>query len=306
MRAFGENINYQSFIEDNFLIKNKDGIVVPFLFDIFQEGQIRSVQDYYMVDLYRHYGDELEGVRDIVLKGRKEGFSAMILGMFATDFLMSEHPIGCVSIADTKEETQRLLSRAKFFIESAAIKENSKLTDICDIVSKNQLRNKWNGAEFWIGTAGSKVALRTETVQDLHFSEAAYFADTDIITATETIEGALQMVPQGKGKVFIESTANGYGNYYQDLWDKASLGESTFRPVFYGADQFYSKEWLAIKEIDFTTREMFWQEYPNSPGQAFISSGSKFFDTEAILWLQKEVVRKPLIEGNLNIYGEIV
>lgn len=306
MKAFGQNIAYQSFIEDNFLIKNKDGVVVPFLFDIFQEGQIRSVQDYYMVDLYKHYGPELEGVRDIVLKGRKEGFSAMILGMFATDFLMSEHPIGIVSIADNKEETQRLLSRAKFYIESAAVKANRKLTDICDIASKNHLRNKWNGAEFWIGTAGSKVALRTETVQDLHFSEAAHFPDTDIITATEAIEGALQMAPQGKGKIFIESTANGYGNYYQELWDKASLGESTFRPVFYGADQFYSKEWLAIKETEFTTREMFWQEYPNTPGQAFISSGSKFFDTEAIMWLQNEVVRKPLIEGNLNMYGEIV
>ena len=306
MKAYGKNIKYQSFIEDNFLIKNKDGVVVPFRFDIFQEGQIRSVQDYYMVDLYNHYGKELEGVRDIVCKGRKEGFSAQILGMFATDFLLSEHPIGCVSIADTKEETQRLLTRAKFYIESAAIKENRKLMDICDIVSKNELHNKWNGAEFWIGTAGSKVALRTETVQNLHFSEAAHFPDTDIITATETIEGALQMVPQGKGKVFIESTANGYGNYYQELWDKATLGDSTFRPVFYGADQFYSKEWLVIKEKEFTTREMFWQEYPSTPQQAFISSGSKFFDTEAILHLQNEVVRKPLIEGSLSSYGEII
>ncbi len=306
MIAFGQNISYQSFIEDNFLIKNKDGVVVPFRFDIFQEGQIRSVQDYYMVDLYRNYGYELDGVRDIILKGRKEGFSAMVLGMFATDFLMAEHPIGCVSIADNKEETQRLLGRARFYIESAAIKENRKLTDICDIASKNQLRNKWNGAEFWIGTAGSKVALRTETVQDLHFSEAAHFPDTDILTATETIEGALQMVPQGKGKIFIESTANGYGNYYQDLWDKASLGESTFRPVFYGANQFYSEAWLKEKEKEFTTQEMFWQEYPDTPRQAFISSGSKFFDSDAILWLQDKVVRKPLIEGNLNIYGEIV
>lgn len=306
MKAFGQNISYQSFIEDNFLIKNKDGVVVPFLFDIFQSGQIRSVQDYYMVDLYRHYGKDLEGVRDIILKGRKEGFSAMVLGMFATDFLLSENPISSVSIADNKEETQRLLERAKFFIESAAIKENRTLADICDIASKNHLRNKWNGAEFWIGTAGSKVALRTETVQNLHFSEAAHFPDTDVITARETIEGALQMVPQGKGKVFIETTANGYGNHYQELWDKASLGESTFRPVFYGANQFYSEPWLKEKEKEFTSREMFWQEYPNTAEQAFISSGSKFFDTEAIIWLQKEISKKPLIEGNLNIYGEIV
>ena len=305
MIVFGEPIDYQYIIEKYFLIKNKDAVVVPFHFDIFQEGQIRSVQDYYMVDLIKQYGLELEGIRDIILKGRKEGFSAMVLGMFATDFLYAEHPIGCVSIADNTEETQRLLSRARFYIESAAIKMNRKLTDICDVASKNHLRNKNNGAEFWIGTAGSKVALRTETVQDLQFSEAAHFPDTDILTATETIEGALQMVPQGKGKIFIESTANGYGNYYQALWSKATLGESTFRGVFYGANQFYSEEWLAEKEKEFTTREMFWQEYPNTPDQAFISSGSKFFATEAILWLQNEVVRKPLIEGNLNSFGEI-
>ena len=306
MKSFGENISYQSFIEDKFLIKNKDGVVVPFHFDIFQEGQVRSVQDYYMIDLYRHYGPELEGVRDIVLKGRKEGFSAMVLGMFATDFLLAEHPIGCVSIADTKEETQRLLARAKFYVESAAVRENRKLGDICDIVSKSQLRNKWNGAEFWIGTAGSKVALRTETVQNLHFSEAAHFPDTDILTATETIEGALQMVPQGKGKIFIESTANGYGNHYQKLWAKATNKKSTFRAVFYGASQFYSQRWLAVKETEFTSLAMFKQEYPDTPEEAFMASGSRFFNNEGVDWLRKVVVKPPLISGNISMAGEII
>lgn len=299
MEISGQTINYQTIIEDNFLIKNKQGKVVPFIF--------WDIQDRYYVDMRNYYGLGLAGVRDIILKARKEGFSALILGIFAVDFIWSTDPISSVSISDTKDETQKLLKRAKFYIESFAAKNNRQLVDICDTSNKNELVNKLNGATFWIGTAGSKVALRTETVQNLHFSEGAHFPDTDIITAKETYEGAQQMVDQGIGKIFDESTARGYGNEYQTRWSKAydkKIGP--FRPIFFAASDFYSKEWLVQKRQEFTTDEMFMQEYPETPEEAFVSSGSKFFDTKGITHLTKKIVRKPLQEGSLNYRGEFL
>ena len=298
MKINEKTINYQSVIEDNFLIKNKQGKIVPFIF--------WNVQDRYYVELENHYGNSLEGVRDIILKARKEGFSALILAMFTVDFIFSPDPIASVSISDTKDETQKLLSRARFYVESFAKKNNRDLFDICDTSNKNAMINKISGASFWIGTAGSKVALRTETVQNLHFSEGAHFPDTDIITARETYEGAQQMVEQGTGKIFDESTARGYGNQYQKRWAQASEGVSIFRPVFFAASDFYTHDWLKKKRGEFTTEEMYMQEYPESPEEAFISSGSKFFDTAAIRHLREKVSRRPVQQGELSYGGKFV
>lgn len=292
-------INYQKFIEANFSIKNKGGRVVPYLFN--------KPQDLYFLGLVQYYGQELQGIRDIILKGRKMGFSSVILAMFAADFLLEDFPIASVCIANTKDETKKLLARARFFIESALEKKGQKLDDICDTSNTNEIINRLNGASFVIGTAGSKTALRVDSVQNLHFSEAAHFQDSDVITARETIEGALQMVDQGIGKVFIESTANGYGNYYQKLETKArkSPDAATFRSVFFAAHQLYTPEWLAQKEREFTTKEMYWQEYPDTPEHAYMSSGSKFFDSLGIEYLQS-LQRAPIESGRISSQGEML
>ena len=290
-------INYWKFIESNFSIKNKQGQVVPFI--------LWNTQDKYLTNCVNHYGKDLKGLRDIVLKARKEGFSSLVLAMFATDFLLEDFPIASVCIANTREETRKLFDRCKFFISSALQKHDKSIDDICDTSNSNELRNKINGATINIGTAGSKTALRVDSVQNLHFSEAAHFQDTDIVTARETIEGALQMVDQEIGKVFIESTANGYGNYYQELEQKAFDGLSRFRSVFFSAQELYSEAWLREKEKEFTTREMFLQEYPMTREDAYMSSGSKFFDTSGIRYLQS-LQREPLMSGTLNLYGEII
>lgn len=257
------------------------------------------------MDLITHYGKSLQGIRDIDLKARKEGISAFILAVFATDFLLEDYPVAAVTIADNKDETRKLFERAKFFMNSCLEKSGKTIDDICDTSNKNELINKLNGASWTIGTAGSKTALRVDSVQNLHFSEAAHFPDTDIITARETIEGALQMVDQGIGKVFIESTGNGYGNYYQTLEQKAYEGNSAFRSIFFAADELYSQEWLEAKEKEFTTHEMFLQEYPMTREDAYMSSGSKFFDTAGIRHLQG-LQREPMKSGNLSSFGEIV
>lgn len=100
------SINYQKYIERNFSILDKDGKVVPFI--------LNHPQDRYLTGLYNHYGRELKGVRDIILKGRKMGFSSVILAIFSVDFLLEDFPIASVCIANTRSETRKLLDRAKF------------------------------------------------------------------------------------------------------------------------------------------------------------------------------------------------
>src|SRR3990167_3603319 len=108
MKVQQVNIDYQKFIEHNFKIKNKEGRVVPFI--------LWNTQDKYKVDLVKTYGKEMENIRDIILKARKEGFSSLVLAMFSTDFLIADYPIASASVADTKDETKKLFNRAKFFL----------------------------------------------------------------------------------------------------------------------------------------------------------------------------------------------
>lgn len=289
-------MKYRDFIQDNFKIIDKRGKVVDFVFN--------EIQNKYYDDVVDRYGNNFQGTRDIILKARKEGISSLILALFATDFILSKDPIASVVIADTKPETTKLLKRARFYIESYLYKKEPSLRieDLCDVVSKYELVNCVNGAIFWIGTAGARVAPRVESVQNLHFSEAAHFQDTNIIQASEIIEGAAQMVEQGTGRIFIESTARGVGNYFHKLWRQAERRLSEYRPVFFSASDFYSQEWLEKKRRSFTTEEMGRQEYPLSPMEAFIMSGDNFFDKQVLDYLYKRAEkRKPIYEGDLNI-----
>ena len=51
---------------------------------------------------------------------------------------------------------------------------------------------------------------------------------------------------------------------------------------------------------------MFRQEYPDNPDEAFMSSGSKFFSTEGIGHLRKNIMKAPVITGNISMEGEVV
>jgi hypothetical protein len=93
------------------------------------------------------------------------------------------------------------------------------------------------------------------------------------------LAGALQaLVPTGRA--IIETTANGF-NEGKELWDKSVLGESGFKPLFYKASDFYSKEFLEEKRKELGDR-LFMQEYPETAIEAFITSGQCFFDTESL------------------------
>jgi len=108
----------------------------------------------------------------------------------------------------------------------------------------------------------------------------------------EITAGALQaVVPEGR--VVVETTANGF-NEFKGFWDRAVIGESNFNPLFFKASDFYSPEFLEEKRRELG--RMFTQEYPDTPEEAFLSSGDMYFDSLAL----KEylgLVREPIKEG---------
>lgn len=266
-------IKYKHFIEDNFAVKDRETqIPVPFRFN--------AVQNKYYLMLEEQKPD-FEGVRQIVLKARQQGFSTFILAMFTVDFLLRPHSVS-ICISHRKDATEMLFKKVKEFISSFCDKQGISTKDILGTETKSMIENKTNGSLFYILTAGAKVGGRGASARNIHFSEAAFYQDTEQITASEMVVGTAQQVPQGRGMIFIESTANGEGNYYQAEWERAVRHESTYEPVFFGWQEFYSEEWVLEKKKDFSTDALWKQEYPGSPEEAFIASGANFFDNELL------------------------
>ena len=293
-------VDRRKFIEEQFLIRAKEeqgqtGYVIPFKFN--------KVQNKYYDLLMSEY-PYFEGLREIILKARQQGFSSFILALFAVDFITRPNSVS-VCISYRQDETKRLFRRVHFYLESYCEKNGFDIHDYLSVDTKNELENATNGSYFYIGTAGAKVGGRGATVTNLHFSEAAFFEDTEKITAKEIIEATSQQVPQEHGMIFIESTGSTYGTYYQGEWERSKNNESNFRPRFFAWSEFYSKEWIEKKKRDFSSFEEFKSHYPNDEAEAFIFSGRPYFD-RMVLEDLREKMKDPIEMGRLAADGQFI
>lgn len=265
-------INYQKFIEDNFAILDREKqIPVPF--------RLNEVQKEYCKLISEDYPD-WEGIREIVLKARQEGMSSFILALFTVDFICIPHSVS-VCVSHKKDATELLFRKVKFYLESYCAKNGLNVKDFLNTETKGLLTSS-KKSMFYVGTAGSKVGGRGGSARNILFSEAAFYQDTDIITAEEIIIGTAQQVPQGRGMIFIESTANGMENYYYDEWQRAMESKSAYHPRFFGWDKFYTEEWVNQKKKEFQSEAKWRQEYPRTPDEAFIASGTPYFDNQLL------------------------
>lgn len=251
----GVYAKYKPFIEDNFTIINKEATEVDFALNVAQN---------YVVD----HGTG----QDFTLKARQEGVSAFELAVFATDFILQENSTSVV-VADNADNAQGLLERVKWFMNSYERKNNVKIP--LKYNSKYELHNAANNAKYIIGTAQNVEVGRSRTINNAHLSEALFYPHFRKLLAS-----LLQAVVPN-GKVMIESTANGF-NEGKEFWDETTLGITGFNQIFLPASMMYDKEFLARKRGELGER-LYMQEYPETPEEAFITSGATYIDNLALI-----------------------
>ena len=307
-------MQYRRFIEENFLIDEpKSGMLVPFKF--------RDVQNKYYDELVRDYDIEGKGlmtpIREIILKARKEGFTSLILAIFAVDDILSENPTETLVFSYKDDGTSAFRKRYRNFLLSFAAKDMGytledirKQPMILDKVAKTflsvdstEFELAHNKAHFYCGTASARVGGRGGTVQKILYSEAAFYPDKKELRAKEIIEGTANQMDKESGWIFMESTANGDLNHYAKTWQLAEAGQSRYKPRFYGWRDFYTEEQFELIKLEFTDKRMIPQEYPENPREAFLSSGERFFDPTVSSSLRIET---PIVVGNWNYYGDFV
>lgn len=318
------SVKYKEFIADCFYLKTKEGKIVPFNFN--------DVQSEYYSTLNTDY-PTMQGIRENILKGRQFGISTMWTGIFTTDFILSA--IGEIDLIDSDiyshkdSETTTHFNRVNMFLDSWLLKsqggdylnpdhraELPKLRQAFLKVDTSNLLIAKNGTTIQTQTASAKVSGRGSTKQNIHWTEPAFYPNTEIMSAKKLMTGAEEQVPQGFGKIVRESTGNLAGDYYAEEYYLGKDGNSDFKSRFiawYSFKAYTSKAPVGWTVPDYYTHlieqdlatvdQCYWhyqktrgltdkeklREYPTLDTEAFLFGGSPFFAAESIIAHMKNI-----------------
>jgi hypothetical protein len=260
-------------------------------------------------------------IRIIILKGRQQGLSTAVGGYFYFD--VSQHSAKkALVVAHKADSTKALFDMTKRFHDQcpAILKPSTKYS------SKRELVFDLLDSSYMVATAGGDSIARGETLTHLHASELGFWPTS---SAKEIWNGVRQAVPDRPGTViFIESTANGVTGIFYELWQGAVAGKNEYTPVFIpwflddgyvapvpeGFTRTLSEEELVAKygltdeqlawrrlRIAENGLDMFKQEYPCHPDEAFLTTGRPVFNSEQLHELKAkapDVVRRKALEGD--------
>ena len=289
-------INTKAFIEKFLKIRDKKAQIIDF--------RLNSAQCKLYDAIARQYS-EGKPIRAIILKARQMGFSTLTEAMIFKDTVTQANlSAGIVAHESTATDNLFRMSKRYYDLLDEDIKPAIKASN-----AKELIFDFSDGcSSIKCMTAGNDSIGRSDTFQSLHISEYAYWKGHK----EETLTGLLQAVPHEIGTmVIIESTACGY-DHFKDLWDRAVAGESDFIPVFcaWWEHAEYSlpytgftltKEEKLIKKLYHLTddqltwrrwcirsncggsKDLFRQEYPACPEEAFLMSGRPVFDNDVVM-----------------------
>lgn len=312
------------YIENCLKIKTKSGTVVPFRLNDAQRK---------LYAVAKRQQDDGKPVRLIILKARQLGFSTLTEGLIFHACATRKN-VNALIVAHREDATANLFRMSKLFYDElpAPVKPMLRASNAQELVFENpsKLRSEREArpglrSRIRCATAGGRGIGRSDTLQCVHLSEYAFWPDGADGKAS-TLAGILQAVPSLPGTmVVIESTANGFEDF-KERWDAAVAGENDFEPVFFAwfENPDYSMpivpgtEWtpeerdlkaayrLTDEQLQWRrwcianncggSLDMFRQEYPASPGEAFLHSGTGVFDNEQIV-LRLERLTSPAGRG---------
>ena len=295
-------INFERFAFDCLKIRTKTKGLQPF---VLNKAQLDFCEKIF-------HQLKIKGrIRAIVLKSRQMGFSTLI-GAIIYWWIINHAGVKGLTLTHldsaTKElfeMTRRYYTNTPPFFVSTASNEN-----------RNELVFRSIDSALRTATAGSKNIAHGSTIQCLHWSEVSRSKNQ-----AEMTEGVMQTVPSGDGSmIFLESTANGVGDYFHQTWEAAVRGESEFQPFFYAWNMMpeyalpatgftFTEEERAYQSLhELTDDQLAWrqvkinemegstyqaklrrfnEQYPITPDEAFQSTGESMLNPDDVFKARK-------------------
>ena len=309
------SINTKKYIENYLKIRNKQSQIVPL---ILNEPQ----QKYY--DVIKKLHEQGKPIRIIILKARQMGFSTVTEALLFKK-TATKHNVSSGIVAHKEDSTTNLFEMSKLYYENLPepMKPARKKSNAKELVFNNKFNTGLN-SRIKCMTAGGNGIGRSDTFINLHLSELAFWEGDK----KKTLIGLLQAVPNTPDSaVIIESTANGY-EYFKEQWDKAVAGKNEFYPLFVGWNELKEyqmpytgfeltdEEKLLQEKYNLSLEQLTWrrwcinnncggdidvfkQEYPITPEEAFLSTGRCYFNKEVIINRIQELRNKePILRGS--------
>lgn len=215
------------YIENFLKIRDKTATIVPF--------KLNNAQKIVLEQIKKDEADK-KPKRYIVLKARQMGLSTLFEGLIFQDTGTHENKNSLI-IAHEESASSNLFAMSKLYYEQLPdlIKPMKKYANGKVLTFENpttddteKRENPGLRSKISIATAGAGEVGRSSTVHNLHASEVAFFPD-----AKTTMLGLLQAIPdQPNTLAVLESTANGVGDWFHEMWMKATRGENEFTPIF--------------------------------------------------------------------------
>lgn len=308
------SINTKQYIEKYIKIRDKSGKIINLQFN---EPQQR------LYDIIKEQKLKNKPVRIVILKARQLGFSTIAESILFKE-TTTKFNVNTGIITHQDEATKNLFNMSKLMYECLPqeMKPAKKASNAQELIFDN---DKGTGLKSKIRcmTAGSQGVGRSYTYDNLHVSELAFWPGNKKTTMT----GLLQAVPNLPSTIIIiESTANGF-EYFKEIWDGAVAGENDFIPLFVGWNELKdyqmpytgfeltSEEIQLQRDYNLSLEQLTWrrwcirnncsndidqfkQEYPITPEEAFISTGTCYFNKEIIMGRINKIKNiKPLRKG---------
>lgn len=291
-------------------IRNESGRIVPMRFSRSQEMIWRQIAPRL---------DTHEKLWFVCLKGRQLYASTLFQ---ALTFVRTVEQPGTNSlvVAQDLETANDLFSKSKLFFETLPLPKlvPGKVAELIFPFPAGASRFKV------ISSTAAKGRGTTQTC--IHLSECAYWQNPEVMT------GLLQAMPDLPDTILVlESTANGMqgrGEAFYEEWQRATRGESDLVPIFLPwwamekyrrtpavpMDDWDEEERLLAEQFDVDgeqlawrryaiktkcrgSRDVFAQEYPASPEEAFVATGIPAFDRLAVM-RQRSNIRDPSWRGD--------
>ncbi len=175
--------------------------------------------------------------RNIMVKSRQHGVTTDEAVDSLDDVLFSKN-FEALFVAHTQDAALEIFNKKINYAWGSLDKELSSLWKV-EAESANKLKFNFGDGTFSAITVANSG--RSGTYNRVHISEFAKLCATYPKRALEIITGTIPSVPLG-GRIDIESTAEGMGGYFSDMWWEAwNRGEPKHETEFKA--HFYNWQW---------------------------------------------------------------
>jgi hypothetical protein len=324
LKIYEVSKDFERYCKANLKIKTKSGEIKPFTPKPIQQQILNLVIDDLLND---------RPIRYIVLKARQEGVSTLVEALIYW-WTATHKNIKSKIVAHDQETAEQLYAMFRRFYDNSSplFQPQTKYNTRSDLTFDTE-DGKGLKSSIDVSSAKNTGTGRGQTIQWLHCSEVSLWPD-----GSELMAGLMQAVPTLPGTaIFLESTANGIGDFFHKTWQAAKADNSVFKPLFFKwtDDPEYAlpvpkdfkltdEEKAIVLAHNLDTEQMVWrrekmkefahderkfyQEYPLTDIEAFLASGTSRFNISALVKMEEsayEPKKYDLIEETPKEKGKI-